>query len=363
MSAPPVIANPPAFPGTQPKVELLQPVTAPRDIYADFLNMWTTHVRTTVSTKKTLGEAYSGKGSVEAFFTENDAYRTNRFDLSTHFVRAFEHLQQPVPIRSADQVTNPVGRAFVSLLDQHISDTDGLTVKALAAKKVFDGLNPQQQQNIERVQQEFLSVVPGNSTDSIVARDFLRLHLIARNASDPVSTGRNVGTDPGQLMQVAKAFDGVTDVITNGVKIVNILANVYVSIAQKLGPQRYQGDIIAPVTSNYAAFGNLLAAEPFFQQHQAENVATLAKAGLKASGNVAQDVWNAHLVQVAILVDAETTVDAALKAGNTTPAMTAALDDARGAVVEHAPSLAGLWSMAFGIPPFKALEFPAPERL
>ena len=358
----PVIANPPAFPGTLPKTVPFVNVTAKNDIFADFLNIWTSHVRFTVDSKKAIGQGFAGKTSFADKDRADDLYRTNRFDLASHYVRAFEHTE-PMPLQSVSQIISPVGRAQVSLLDQHISDTDGLMTKALAAKGVFDSLNAEQQTFIRQEQQNELSVVPGNTPDAIVARELLRLRLITRSSGDAVASDNNVGVNAGQLTTIAKAFDGVTDVITNGVKYVNILANVYVSIAQKLGPQRYQGDIIAPVASNYAAFGKLLADEPYFQEHQAENIATLAKAGLTTSGNFAQDVWNAHLVQVAILIDAETTVDAGLKAGNVTPEQQSALDDARAHVLKHAPQLAGLHSMSFGIPPYKVLGYPAPERL
>jgi hypothetical protein len=361
MSAP-VIANPPAFPGSRPVNTPFVPITAPRDIFADFLNMWTSHVRLTVSSKKAIGEAFAGVGSYAERVRQDDLYRTNRYDLESHYVRAFDH-DQSMPLSTPEQIASPVGRELVRLMDQHISDTDALMVKALAAKKVFDVLSAQQTAFLQQEQQNQTSVIPGNTPDDIVARALLKLRLLARTSGEDVAAGANVGSNAAQLVAAGKAFDGVTDVITNGVKIINIMANVYVSVAQGLGPQRYAGDITKAVAQHYAAFGRLVADDAYFQGHQAENIATLAKAGLMTSGNAAQDVWNAHLVQVAILVDAETTVDAALKAGAVTPAQRKALDEARAGVEEHAAQLAGLASISFGIPAYKVLNFPAPERL
>ena len=324
--------------------------------------MWTAHTTLTVQSKQVAGAAFVGKASFADKSKVDDQYRTNRFDLFSHYVRAFEHLQ-PMPLRSVDQITSPVGRSLVALLDQHISDTDALQVKQLAAKNVFDSLTSQQTDFLNRLHDNERAVISGSTPDAIVARELLRVRLLARTSSDPVFAGANIVGNSNQLIATAKAFDPVSDVLANGVKVINILANVYVSIAQKRGPQRYEGDILTSVPQHYAALGVLIANEPYFQKHQAENVATLAKAGLSASGNMAQDVWNAHLVQVAILVDAETTYDAALKAGTVTEAQTMALKEARDAVTGHSPQLAGLFSMTFGIPPYKVLGFPAPNLL
>ena len=359
----PVIANPPAFPGSRPRGAPYFPITKKNDIFADYYDIWALHTHLTHLSKEAIGDAFVGKQSFARKDELDDRYRTNRYDLASHYVRGFEHVRQPMPLTAPEQITSPVGRALVVLLDQHISDTDALMVKALAAKGAFNTLTPEQLNFLQQEHVNELPVIPGNAPDAIVARELLRLRLIARNNADPIFGNGNVGTNAATLIAAAKAFDPVQDVVVNGVKIINILANVYVSIAQKLGPQRYQGDILTPVASNYAAFGKLIESEPYYQARRDENRAILALAGFAPSGNEAQDVWNVHLVAVAILVDATTTYNVALKAGNVTDAMKAAVANATLGVDDHAPQLAGLFSMSLGIPPFKVLGFPGPENL
>ena len=59
----PVVANPPAFPGTLPYTAHFQPINNKYNVYGDFATDWAHHVEFTVTSKQALGRALAGSGS------------------------------------------------------------------------------------------------------------------------------------------------------------------------------------------------------------------------------------------------------------------------------------------------------------
>ena len=281
-------------------------------------------------------------------------YRTNRFDLFSHYVRAYDK-NQVVPLTSLSQFEDSyVGRVLISLLDQHISDTDALTVQSLQSKGVFDVLSAEQLSFIQQEQEAQLLFIPGFTPEAIVARQLLKLRLLARSRHAPGGSDSNVGTTPEEILELSAAFNPVVDVINNGVEVIRIIANVYAARKAGINPDILESAITRVNVKNYDDFGDVVAASKFFQSHEAENLATLESAGLTSSGNAAQDVWNAHLVQVALMIDAESNFDMALKNELITSEFPGeygqALEEANEAVLMHAPQLAGLFALSLGVP-------------
>jgi hypothetical protein len=300
-----LITKPAPYPGTKPVTSPFFTIQNKFDILSDFQNDWNAHMHWTDETVERGMRAIAGIAGNADYASVIDYYFTNRFDIASHYVRAFD-LSQKLPLTSPNDITSPVGRRLVSLLDQHIKIALVISVANLEGAKL---------------------VPAGAAADFAVKQGVLA----------------NVG-------QYAK-YDLVADVLSNGKDIVSLIANVSRSISQGIPPQQKGDAILAFDQSAYDGFNAYIASSPYFQSTKVMVAKSIARAGIPSMG-AAQDVWNSHLAMVVFLIKSELAFDVATKAGTINPNdpnLPPAVIGADTAMIFHATSVAALFAASLGV--------------
>lgn len=312
--------NPPAYPGTRPRTAKTVGIHNKFDVFSDFSSTWEAHTSLTTLFQQHRNRNLAGLNGYQDVEAINDFYRTNRFDLASHWARSFD-ASQVVPPATPEAITSPIGRRLVVLMDQHISQSGAI----LAQTQVKEGL----------------------ITKAQGLAFFRTLNLI-----------------PNATQAQFDNYDALTDIFANGKAVISLFANVSRAISQGKSPSSVPAaQMLAFDQSAYDGFNAYIGASKFFQDKRAGNLAILASAGVPASAP-AQDVWNAHLVEVALLIGAEQKYIKAVKAGGAAAAESAATTEAGAKLVLHSNQLAGLQAASVGVPAdLKKLPFPFADRI
>ena len=312
---------PPSYPGTIPVNAKFAGIYNKHNIYADFSSTWEGHTSLTAMFDQHRTRSLAGIPGYDDIKSVNDFYRTNRYDLASHWVRSFD-ASQVLPLPSVASMTNVAGRRLVVLMDQHISQSGAILAQ---------GLNN-----------------AGIISNNLALTFFNTLKLI-----------------PNASYNQFKAYDAITDIVTNGVQVISLYANVAHAIANGVAPMDVE-DIVSFNQVAYDQYNQRIADSKLFKDTRAMNLDILASAGVPSSVHFAQDAWNAHLVEVAILISKEVAYSKAWKAGNPVDIAKASVEttEASTAVLYHSNQLAALQAASVGVPSELAiLEFPLNSSL
>jgi hypothetical protein len=294
-----------AYPGTKPVTSPFFMIQNKFDILSDFQNDWNAHMHWTDETVERAMRALSGIAGNADYASVIDYYFTNRFDIASHYVRAFD-LSQKLPLTSVNDITSVVGQRLVVLLDQHIKIALVVSVVKLEGAKLM----------------------PAGSAAGFAVKQGLLANA-------------------GQYAQ----YDPIADVLANGKAIVSLIANVSRSISQGTPPQQKGNAIVAFDQSAYDGFNSYIASSPYFQSTKGMVSKSLSRAGIPSMG-AAQDVWNSHLAMVVFLITSELAFDVATKAGTidpNDPNLPPAVIGADTAMIFHATSVAALFAASLGV--------------
>jgi len=253
-----VITEPPTFPGTRPRKAPLQPIQHPHNILTQFQEDWMLHTHWTGEFIHMTIRAIAGIPGAGDQAAVEDFYRTNRFDIASHWNRALS-AAEPTNITTVDQITGKAGRMLVSLLDQHISLAGAVGVKLMDAKGIFTA--QQKRDNLQGTIVKSLGLI--------------------EKASDYA------------------AFDPVVGEFANGEKIVRLLANVYDNVQNKT-----TNDVAAANDAAYDAFNKAVEEDPYFAALRPELVKYLTENNIPLLAP-AQDVWSTHLLQAVLTASGE----------------------------------------------------------
>jgi hypothetical protein len=296
MSSLTTVTQVPSYPGSKPITAQPHGLYNKFNIYSDLSTAWEGHTALTFQFDQHIMRFLAGLSGYQDALAVNDHYRTNRYDLASHWIRAFNSAQ-PVPSGPAG-IKTAVGKRFVALMDQHITLSGIVAVQELRKADLIT------EQKAMETFKGLLNILPSSAT----FQDFMKLNAVG-------------------------------DLVANGKQILGLFATIY--------DAKVHGGDLSKASSDqkfnqhaFDKYNEALAKDAFFKAHAKGNEAFLKAAGLPTL-NPAQNVWNAHLVQVAVLVGKEIAYIKAVKNGGDSATVTKASQETTKAAEDllyHAPA-------------------------
>jgi len=262
-----VLSNPSAYPATRPVSALAHPILFKESIYSTLVHNFSRYNYYLLLAEQSSASAYLGLPSGAEMVSARDYALTARFDLASHYARAFDHSQE-TPLSALNRMTTLVGRQLSGLIDQHFYLSDLLLVKELAEHGGFTGITGAQASFLQRYLVVEVPAVPysdsrgitGDHVDRILARFLLRNKALVRgvnNVEAVTGPSSNVGANLSALLTLTRRYDPLTDLVNNGKKVVSLLSNVYRAISTGRNPSTV-AEITTPQAENLAFFGQVV---------------------------------------------------------------------------------------------------------